>query len=129
MNLQASEVASIKRQLIALTSRLEKAVQDQLDVDHRDGEIERGGNDRGDEANQALQISMDIEQTARSAGSLRQTREALAKLDTDEYGYSIECGGPINAKRLLVNPIAERCIDCQTDFEDDQDERDPSPSL
>jgi RNA polymerase-binding transcription factor len=37
---------------------------------------------------------------------------ALRRLDDDEYGYCVECGEEIAAKRLDVDPAAAFCIKC-----------------
>ena len=37
---------------------------------------------------------------------------ALQRLDEDEFGYCIECGEEISARRLEVDPATPRCIDC-----------------
>ena len=43
---------------------------------------------------------------------LRRIESALQRLDDDEFGYCLECGESINAKRLAFDPAAELCIDC-----------------
>ncbi len=37
---------------------------------------------------------------------------ALQRLDEDEFGYCIECGEEISAKRLEIDAATPRCIDC-----------------
>jgi RNA polymerase-binding transcription factor len=37
---------------------------------------------------------------------------ALRRLDDDEYGYCVECGEDIAARRLEVDPAAAYCIKC-----------------
>jgi RNA polymerase-binding transcription factor len=37
---------------------------------------------------------------------------ALRRLDEGEYGYCVECGEEIAAKRLEVDPAAAFCIKC-----------------
>jgi len=49
---------------------------------------------------------------ARRAGELRRIAAALARLDADEYGWCVECGEEIGAKRLEIDPAAARCRDC-----------------
>ncbi|ACA88151.1 transcriptional regulator, TraR/DksA family [Shewanella woodyi ATCC 51908] len=38
-------------------------------------------------------------------------------LDTDEYGFCLECGEPIGLGRLTIHPTAEMCIGCQSEAE------------
>jgi DnaK suppressor protein len=37
---------------------------------------------------------------------------ALKRIDRDEFGECMECGEPINPKRLEIDPTTLRCIDC-----------------
>lgn len=38
-------------------------------------------------------------------------------LDTEEYGFCLECGEPIGLGRLSIHPTAEMCIGCQSEAE------------
>ena len=49
---------------------------------------------------------------ARRRGRLQQIEEALRRLDDGDFGYCVECGEDIPAKRLEIDPAASRCIDC-----------------
>jgi DnaK suppressor protein len=39
--------------------------------------------------------------------------EALRRIDDDEYGNCLNCGDPINPKRLSAIPWARYCLNCQ----------------
>jgi DnaK suppressor protein len=43
--------------------------------------------------------------------------DALDRVKDGEYGLCIDCGEPINMKRLEVRPQARYCVDCKTDLE------------
>lgn len=49
---------------------------------------------------------------ARRAGELRRIAAALVRLEAGEYGWCVECGEEIGAKRLEVDPAAARCREC-----------------
>ncbi len=49
---------------------------------------------------------------ARRAGELRRIEAALVRLEEGEYGYCVECGEPIDPKRLEIDPAAPRCRAC-----------------
>ena len=49
---------------------------------------------------------------ARRAGEVRRIDAALARLDSGEYGYCVECGEEIADRRLDVDPAAPRCSAC-----------------
>ncbi|MEQ8404647.1 MAG: TraR/DksA C4-type zinc finger protein [Oceanicaulis sp.] len=49
---------------------------------------------------------------ARRAGELRRIDAALQRLLEGEYGWCVECGEAIEAKRLEIDPAAPRCREC-----------------
>jgi DnaK suppressor protein len=48
----------------------------------------------------------------RREATLRRIAAALKRVDEGEYGVCLECGEPINRKRLEFDPTALLCIDC-----------------
>ena len=64
----------------------------------------------------ALQCVANIEQAkARHArGELRQVVAARRRLADHTYGSCLDCGDPINARRLAVLPATPLCAECQT---------------
>jgi len=48
---------------------------------------------------------------------MQRVEAALHRLLVGRYGDCIDCGKPIGAQRLLVQPAAERCAHCQTAHE------------
>ncbi len=43
---------------------------------------------------------------------LNRIKAAMARMNDGEYGYCAECGEEIAMRRLKVDPMAERCINC-----------------
>lgn len=43
---------------------------------------------------------------------IRKIDAALARLDSDDYGWCVRCGEEIAAKRLALDPAVPVCIDC-----------------
>jgi len=43
---------------------------------------------------------------------LKKISAALMRMDEDEYGDCLECGRPINVRRLEAQPFADLCIEC-----------------
>ena len=43
--------------------------------------------------------------------------EALARMDSGEYGVCEDCGDDIALARLLATPTARLCVHCQADRE------------
>jgi len=44
---------------------------------------------------------------------LKLIEEALQRIDDEEYGLCLNCGKPIQSKRLEVIPWARYCLNCQ----------------
>lgn len=44
-------------------------------------------------------------------------REAIARIDEDEYGECVVCGEDITEGRMLARPVTTHCIDCKTEAE------------
>jgi DnaK suppressor protein len=63
--------------------------------------------------------ALDIAQVSRDVRELADVEAALARIADGSYGVCVDCGVPIPAARLAVNPSARRCIACQQKFEKD----------
>jgi len=55
---------------------------------------------------------------ARRQGRLKRIEAALKRLAEDDYGYCLDCGEEIPAKRLAIDAVIERCVDCAADASD-----------
>ena len=61
----------------------------------------------------ALQVqAMAAETSRRRVRELRRIEAALARMSEGEYGYCVECGDEIAARRLELDPAAPLCIGC-----------------
>lgn len=61
----------------------------------------------------ALQMQAMAQASERSrSAELQRIDAALARIETDDYGYCLECGEEIAAKRLEIDPSASHCILC-----------------
>ena len=61
----------------------------------------------------ALQVqAMALETSRRRAVELRRIAAALARMDEGDYGYCLECGEEIAARRLELDPAVPLCIGC-----------------
>ena len=52
-----------------------------------------------------------------AATELAQVSSALRRLDEGGYGLCLECGEPIDGRRLLALPATTYCTACQADHE------------
>jgi RNA polymerase-binding protein DksA len=73
--------------------------------------------DPGDESVASLISDLDQADTSRDLAELRSLDAARSRIDDGSYGTCIDCGQDIGFERLRANPGAERCINCQTQFE------------
>ena len=74
----------------------------------------RGESDRGvDFEMEAVELA----QSLRDAGEIQAIDAALERLRDGSYGTCAGCGEAIGAQRLLAQPTALRCADCQQRFE------------
>jgi DnaK suppressor protein len=48
------------------------------------------------------------------ARELAQIREALRRIDDGSYGLCLDCGDPIEERRLLALPATAYCTSCQS---------------
>jgi DnaK suppressor protein len=69
--------------------------------------------DAADESVLANQRDLAVDTLNREAAVLRLVTEALDRIVTGEYGFCMECGEPISAKRLAALPWAALCLKCQ----------------
>jgi RNA polymerase-binding protein DksA len=129
MQLDNSEIEKIREQLLTMQRELEGSAATHRDAVARSGHIERGGNDRGDESNQALESGFEMTQADRAAYELSLVNGALTRLESGDFGICMDCDEAIEKARLLANPIAKRCLTCQARHEQDFDQRDATPSL
>ncbi len=74
-------------------------------------------------------IDSSVEEQERELDLLLQDREqsrlegietALKRIESDDFGYCDECGEEISKKRLLAFPLAQTCINCQSNIERSQ---------
>jgi phage/conjugal plasmid C-4 type zinc finger TraR family protein len=78
------------------------------------------GQTSGDSSDEALATSLADVSAARIDLDVRQWREledAKRRLDGPDFGECLECGNPIPVGRLVANPAARRCTECQNAFE------------
>ena len=66
-----------------------------------------------DQLQLATEREMAIDQVSRNSRLLLEIRDAMMRIDFNEYGLCIDCEEEISEKRLNAVPWAPRCIQCQ----------------
>lgn len=77
---------------------------------------EPGLHEVGDFKDAAVQeaiAGIDEAQAAHAAAELEQVRAALRRIEAGTYGECIDCGDPIDLRRLDAMPTAAYCAPCQ----------------
>lgn len=117
MPLSAHELETLRSRLRALRSQVGGAVSDRLHRhgldQHDDAALPNRRADTDDDAAAEAETSMDIAYVARDAEELALLDAALERVATGEYGCCVDCGDDIARERLLANPAAARCTECQ----------------
>jgi DnaK suppressor protein len=81
------------------------------------GELAGAVPDSGDQATADVIADIDHADLSRDLRELRAVEAAQERIASGQYGSCIDCGGQIPYERLLAQPTALRCVDCQWRFE------------
>ena len=73
--------------------------------------------DENEYASRVVEVGMQLALRRRMETRRAEIEEALARMDTGEYGVCEDCGDDIALARLLANPTARLCVHCQADRE------------
>ena len=119
-HLTQQDRATIRAALENQRSKLIKAMQSALEESGQTQFAEVLGRASGDSADEALAVTLGDLSAARLGHEVR-TLQALEgarlRLDDKDFGLCDDCGAKIPAARLVVNPVATRCVTCQDHFE------------
>lgn len=101
-----------------IKARLERQRQEILDLyvhDLREGQKanDNGAEDLVDRANDAYAREFMLSLSGGERDRLFEIDDALARLDSGEYGTCSSCDKKIGGRRLQAVPWARYCIDCQ----------------
>ena len=81
------------------------------------GELAGPVTDGGDKATADLISDLSSAELDRDLGELRRLEAAQERLAGGSYGICVDCAGEIDFERLLAQPAALRCFDCQRVYE------------
>lgn len=71
-----------------------------------------------------LQEAMALQETTRLAQLLESVDQALERVEAGNFGECLHCHGTVEDDRLLADPLATLCLDCLTEGQRRQLERD-----
>jgi DnaK suppressor protein len=69
--------------------------------------------DPNDRATQESEFTLELRTRDRERKLIKKIDEALAQLETGDYGFCETCGVEIGIRRLEARPTATLCIDCK----------------
>lgn len=70
--------------------------------------------DPSDRATQESEFSLELRTRDRERKLIKKINQAIAMVDSLDYGYCESCGVEIGVRRLEARPTATQCIDCET---------------
>ena len=110
-SMNKSELDKIRQQLFSLESELQD-LEETLKESSQPVELDQSkvGRLSRMDAMQAQQMAM--EASRRRQQQLLGIKIALRRIESGEYGCCVDCDGEIDVRRLFVNPINVRCINC-----------------
>ena len=103
--------AQIRETLTALKAEL-VALSQGADDDRRPVELDQQSVGRLSRMDSMQVQAMAKAADARRAQEIRRIDAALLRLEEGDYGWCVECGEAIEAKRLQIDPAAPRCSGC-----------------
>ena len=113
-------------QLLLLASQLREqeaelrseVKEDRAKVDsERDRRRGREVVDRGDEANSDQWRETNAAMIDHNEVEIQGIQAALSRMASGTYGLCVNCGEPIGFERLQAWPLANRCLECQSQAE------------
>jgi DnaK suppressor protein len=118
-HLTKKQINDLEQRMRARQRQLIDEVRERRDQAASDAEAEPTGavGDAGDESVARMITDLGIQETGRDIEELRDIDAALARMEDGSYGICETCGGEIDQRRLEAQPIASRCITCQSQYE------------
>lgn len=104
-------LVEIDGEMIDLKRELTQAIWSQVDEG-------TSANHPADEASDMLTAETDMSRIRELRAEVRDIGDALNRIEASTYGRCFDCGKEIDAERLAVLPLAERCLACQLHRDD-----------
>ena len=73
-----------------------------------------------DESNEEYMASTELRLRDRERYLLAKIEESLERIEEGEYPYCDDCGDPIGYTRLKARPVAQLCISCKEEQEEQE---------
>ncbi len=104
------EYKEIRNHLIAMLEELNlRLTRITNDVRHVDAPLEKDFSEQATQ-NENNEVMDYLGNSART--EIEMIKQAIAKIDSGQYGICQQCGEPISKNRLIAMPYADMCIKC-----------------
>jgi DnaK suppressor protein len=115
----AQQSTAMKARLRERAAQLRTEIQHTLErsSDETHVKIAEQVRDTEDDSFSNLIVDLNLAEIDRDADELRRIDTALARISEGSYGQCETCGQEIPEARLLAEPTALRCVQCQELFE------------
>ncbi len=114
MTMTQDELAALRQRLESRIRQLRQEISGKLADGAADSSRLDGVGDSGDQSAALSESTIDFAEARRDLGELSATEMALRRIDDGSYGACVRCGDDIPTDRLRAQPLAARCISCQT---------------
>ncbi len=109
--LNPKQLAHFKAILTSLKKELSRDIDGTVHTMQGEATVFGDPNDR---ASQETDLGLELRNRDREGRLIHKIEEAIARIDTHEYGHCKQCGNEIGLKRLEARPAATLCVDCKT---------------
>jgi RNA polymerase-binding transcription factor DksA len=113
--LSTEQLASLRERLQRQFADLRERVRQELIGADAERFLDLAGrvHDPGDESVADLLVDLGLAAIDRHIGAIRETEAGILRLRRGTYGSCVDCSNPVGYERLLTEPAASRCVDCQ----------------
>jgi DnaK suppressor protein len=117
--LTQGQISGLQRRLQQRHAELRAEIRNELLAadEARYADLAGRVHDTGEDSVADLLADLDIARIDRQVTEIRQIEAALRRADLGIYGVCRDCDGEIGYERLQSQPVAERCVACQKQFE------------
>jgi RNA polymerase-binding protein DksA len=118
-SLTQGQISGLQHRLQERHAQLRAEIRQELLAADDSGYADLAGrvHDSGEESVADLLADLDIARIDRQVNEIRQIEAAMRRVDLGIYGVCRDCDGEIGYERLQSQPVTERCVTCQEQFE------------
>lgn len=109
--MKKSEIKQFKQKLLDLKEEL-RAFEASVEASAEPVELDQSKVGRLSRMDAMQAQQMALETKRRRQEQLRKIETALHRIETDDYGYCIQCDEEMDSRRLKVDPSNAKCIKC-----------------